>query len=158
MPGHNQTCRDPGTPKCEAYVSYINGSPLKEVRRPYSSSFICRKEKPQRYIDPCSTDVTMASSSHFLHGQALPQSPTELSPPLRNGMGISSDNPVSISSFCQDDWGGDQVLWRSLPTTVGVGSVLDASHNLLEDDFGGTASLGVGMSASYYGGDRKSVV
>lgn len=46
------------------------------------------------------------------------------------------------------------MLWRSLPTTVGVGSVLDASHNLLEDDFGGTASLGVGMSASYYGGRR----
>lgn len=37
---------------------------------------------------------------------------------------------------------------------MGVGSVLDASHNLLEDDFGGTASLGVGMSASYYGGRR----
>lgn len=39
--------------------------------------------------------------------QALPQSPTEVGPPLRNGMGLSTEEHVGIS-FCQDDWAEDQ--------------------------------------------------
>lgn len=37
---------------------------------------------------------------------------------------------------------------------MGVGGVTDPSH-FFEDEFGGGASLGVGMSASYYGGRRS---
>ncbi|KAG0418766.1 hypothetical protein HPB47_004602, partial [Ixodes persulcatus] len=143
-----------GVSEPKVYSSYVSGSPPGKLPKCFTSSFLLEKGNELHHCtSSLPTEVAMANSSHFLHGQALPQSPTEVGPPLRNGMGLSTEEHVGIS-FCQDDWAEDQVLWRSLPTTMGVGGVTDPSH-FLEDEFGGGASLGVGMSASYYGGRRS---
>lgn len=95
----------------------------------------------------------MADPSHFLHGHSLPQSPTGVGVPLRNGMGMSSEEHMA-GPFCQEDWADDQLLWRSLPTSVGVSGVTDGSHGFPDDEYMAGPTFGVGMSASYYGGRR----
>lgn len=149
----DQAFEKKGVSEPKVYSSYVSPSAPGKMPKPFTSSFLPEKENVSHHCTSLfPTEVTMANSSHFLHGQALPQSPTEVGPPLRNGMGLSVEEHVGVS-FCQDDWAEDQVLWRSLPTTMGVGGVRDPSH-FFEDEFGGGASLGVGMSASYYGGRR----
>ncbi|KAL3209743.1 hypothetical protein MRX96_009138 [Rhipicephalus microplus] len=95
----------------------------------------------------------MADPSHFLHGHSLPQTPTGVGVSLRNGMGLSSEEHMA-GPFCQEDWADDQLLWRSLPTSVGVSGVTDGSHGFPDDDYMAGPTFGVGMSASYYGGRR----
>lgn len=100
-----------------------------------------------------STRINMADPSHFLHGHSLPQTPTGVGVSLRNGMGLSSEEHMA-GPFCQEDWADDQLLWRSLPTSVGVSGVTDGSHGFPDDDYMAGPTFGVGMSASYYGGRR----
>ncbi|CAN7983166.1 unnamed protein product [Ixodes hexagonus] len=152
-PDFCQDFGEKGASEPKVYSSYVSASPPGTMPKSFTRSFLLEKGNDLHHCTSLfPTEITMANSSHFLHGQALPQSPTEVGPPLRNRMGISADDHVGVS-FCQDDWAEDQVLWRSLPTTIGVGGVADPSR-FFEDEFGGGASLGVGMSASYYGGRR----
>ncbi|XP_064470674.1 uncharacterized protein LOC135385335 isoform X2 [Ornithodoros turicata] len=104
----------------------------------------------------------MAESSHFLHTTVLPHSPTEQNPCMRSsrhsiGPPSEEHREVDLTTLYQDDWMGERVLWRSLPTTFGTPELGDPVHGLAECDPLAPMSLGPGMSASYYGPKRPQV-
>ncbi|XP_077538343.1 uncharacterized protein LOC144150852 isoform X3 [Haemaphysalis longicornis] len=153
--GSIKSTREPGVQVCSNYVSL---SPSEDMsvhcaRNAFSHDNRTAHHSPR---GPLSTHVNMADSSHILHGHvsamSLPQSPTEVSIPHRNGMGLSAEDHLG-APFCQEDWADDQVLWRSLPISVGV-SGADGSQGFFDEDYMGGPTVGVGMSASYYGGRR----
>ncbi|KAK8785388.1 hypothetical protein V5799_008249 [Amblyomma americanum] len=147
----NKRPQAPGLQVCSNYVSI---SPSEDMSLHHSSNF----SHDNRSVDSFGTGsfttrLNMADSSHFLHGHSLPQSPSGVGISLRNGMGLSAEEHMA-GPFCLEDWADDQVLWRSLPTSVGVTGAADSSHGFCDEDYMGGPALGTGMSASYYGGRR----
>lgn len=143
-----------GAPGVQVCSNYVSISPSEDMSVHPTSNAYSHDNRTAHYSPrgPFSTGVSMADSSHILHGHSLPQSPTEVTIPHRNGMGLSAEDHLG-APFCQEDWADDQVLWRSLPISVGV-SGADGSHGFFDEDYMGGPTVGVGMSASYYGGRR----
>lgn len=136
------------------YSNYVSVSPSEDMSTNHTGMFRHDNRSTNEFPTMAfSTRINMADPSHFLHGHSLPQSPTGVGVSLRNGMGLSSEEHMA-GPFCQEDWADDQLLWRSLPTSVGVSGVTDGSHGFPDDDYMAGPTFGVGMSASYYGGRR----
>ncbi|XP_075548424.1 uncharacterized protein LOC142582503 isoform X4 [Dermacentor variabilis] len=144
----------PPSPGLQVYSDYVSISPSEDMSTHHTGIFRHDNRSVHGFpTETFSTTINMADSSHFLHGHSLPQSPTGVDIPLRNGMGLSSEEHMA-GPFCQEDWADDQVLWRSLPTSVGVSGAADGSHGFPEEDYMAGPTFGIGMSASYYGGRR----